>query len=178
MRNILVLNKVFRDKVEELISKCAVDGTYMVPFETVRTPAQQARLWRQSRSTAEIRQEIHKFMNEGAMWLAEVLDKVGPQYGRWVTNALPGFSWHQWGEAIDCFSLRDGKANWDANHMDYNIYARDAEQLKLVPGHYWKCRDSVHVQLRPGEVLDYYSIQEVNSKMANSFGRGKRQCIE
>lgn len=171
MKDLKYLDSVFRLEVEELISQCSVENVCMVPYNTLRTPIQQAKYWRQSRTTAEIVQAIEMLKKEGAVWLADILHEVGPQYGRKVTSALPGLSWHQWGEAIDCFSLIGGKANWDSHHMDYNIYARIAEHLGLHPGHYWRDPDSVHVQKRKSAVLDFYSLKEINQIMADRFNR-------
>src|SRR5690348_4825038 len=102
----------FRAKVSQLLQNCATQGVQMVPSEGVRPPATQAIYWRQSRSIVEINQAIAMLRDEGAPYLASVLDGVGPQHGDEVTKVLPGNSWHQWGEAVDCFWEVDGKAEW------------------------------------------------------------------
>jgi len=102
----------FRSKVEELLVLCDQSGYSMRQFFTLRTPFEQGKLWRQSRSSQEVRQKISELQNGGADFLALCIDSVGPQDGRHVTNAIPGLSWHQWGEAVDCFWLLDGNAEW------------------------------------------------------------------
>lgn len=101
-----------RPLVTQLLDKCAARNVRMVPNQTLRSPAQQAKYWRQSRSLVEINQAIAMLRAAGASYLADVLESVGPQSGDEVTKVLPGNSWHQWGEAIDCFWEVDGKAEW------------------------------------------------------------------
>jgi hypothetical protein len=126
----------------------------MVPSQTVRTPEQQAKLWRQSRSLVEINQAIATLRNSGASYLAEVLDSVGPQHGDEVTKVLPGNSWHQWGEALDCFWEVNGAAVWSTTKKvnglnGYQVYAAEAKALGLTAGLLWTTfKDAPHVQLR------------------------------
>jgi peptidoglycan L-alanyl-D-glutamate endopeptidase CwlK len=61
---------------------------------TVRTAEEQAKLWRQSRSTVQIKEKIQKFKDRQLGFLADILEGVGPQYGRHVTNACCGESYH------------------------------------------------------------------------------------
>ena len=81
-------------------------------FFTLRDPFDQAILRRQSRSTQEIHDKIQELKSKGAHFIVNCLESVGSQAGRHVTNAIPGLSWHQWGESLDCFWLIDGKAEW------------------------------------------------------------------
>lgn len=116
---------------------------------------------------------------EFAPFLAEVLKSIGPQYGRWATNALPGQSWHQHGLAVDCFLLDgNGHAVWDAGNEGYRIYAEEAVKLGLVAGYFWKPRrDAVHVQKPKGKVLDQFTWQQLDvlmqEKFSNYNGKGK-----
>lgn len=126
----------------------------MVPNESVRSPSQQAIYWRQSRSTIEINQAIAMLRSRGASYLTEVLEGVGPQHGDEVTRVLPGNSWHQWGEAVDCFWEVDGHAEWSTTKKinginGYQVYAQEATNLGLTPGLLWpRFKDAPHVQLR------------------------------
>jgi Fungal chitosanase of glycosyl hydrolase group 75/D-alanyl-D-alanine carboxypeptidase len=144
----------FRAPASQLIANCASRGVRMVPSETLRTPWQQAIYWRQSRSIVQIRAAIQDLQHKGAPFLAGVLDSVGPRNGDEVTHALPGNSWHQWGEALDCFWEIDGKAEWSTTKKvdglnGYSVYAEEAEKLGLNAGLHWRSfKDSPHVQLR------------------------------
>ncbi|GLI22128.1 hypothetical protein GGQ86_000571 [Xanthobacter flavus] len=144
----------FRDQVAQLLARCEARGIRMVPTETLRTPWQQAIYWRQSRSIVEIRAAVEQLRGEGASFLAEVIEAVGPRNGDEVTRALPGNSWHQWGEAIDCFWEVDGKAEWSTvkkvNGLNgYTVYAEEAATLGLDAGLKWSSfKDAPHVQMR------------------------------
>ena len=175
--NINDLVPKFRDKVEQLLKKCAQRGVVMRPYFTLRTPFEQAKLWIQSRSIEEIQEKIAEFKGAGADFLAFCLESVGPQHGDYVTNAPPGFSWHQWGEAVDCFWVVDKKAEWSATKKvngvnGYRVYAEEAKNLGLDAGGYWSSlKDWPHVQLRPvsnpGKV---FSLKQINDEMKKRFG--------
>jgi hypothetical protein len=147
----------FRSPVSQLLQACAAQGVTMVPTESVRAPAQQARYWRQSRSIVEINNAINMLRQQGAPFLADVLLSVGTQNGDEVTKVLPGNSWHQWGEAIDCFWEVDGKAEWSTikkvNGVNgYQVYANEAKKLGLTAGLLWpRFKDAPHVQLRSND---------------------------
>lgn len=167
----------FRQKAEELIKKCAQRKVEMRPYFTLRTPFDQARLWRQSRSTEKIQKKIKEFKDAGADFLAFCLESVGPQNGDPVTEVPPGLSWHQWREALDCFWVVDGKDEWSTTKKvngenGYRVYAEEAQKLGLNAGGYWKkLKDWPHVQLRqesnPGKV---FTLIQINDEMKQRFG--------
>lgn len=166
-----------RRKVEELLEKCALRGVEMRPYYTLRVPFEQAKLWRQSRTTEEVRGKINEFKAAGADFLAFCFESVGPQNGRHVTNAPPGFSWHQWGEAVDCFWVVNGEAEWSAakkvNDVNgYKVYAEEAVNLGLEAGGYWRSlKDWPHVQLRPeSNPGRLFTLMEINDEMKRRFG--------
>lgn len=181
MRDLNQLNPDFRAIVVSLQKNAQRRGIDIRAFCTSRTPEEQARLWRQSRSGAEIRGKIAELRDQNAGYLADVLDGVGPQYGRHVTNAIPGLSWHQWREAVDFFWLVDGKACWSTRtrivtqiglENGYRVMAEEAVKLGLNPGGYWKrFKDWPHVQFRSLSVSKAFgSIQEVSSRMQKEWG--------
>ena len=100
----------FREQVLQLLAACEDSGYPMRQFYTLRTPFEQGILWRQSRSGKQVDEKIMELRNSNAEFLAYCIESVGPHNGRHVTNAIPGFSWHQWGEAVDCFWLVGGDA--------------------------------------------------------------------
>ena len=168
----------FRSKVEDLLSKCAAQDVRMVPTFTLRAPAEQAVFWRQSRSIVEINQAIAMLRDQGAAYLAGVLDGVGPHNGPHVTNALPGNSWHQWGEALDCMWEVDGHfIDSDTRKINgvngYRVYAETARDLGLDAGFFWRTfKDSGHVQLR-GDANPRSagtSWRDIDSAMQARFG--------
>jgi hypothetical protein len=172
-RNLDDLNKSFGDKCKLLLHRCEHDGAIMRPFWTIRDPYTQAKFYRQSRCWEEIKTDIEMLNNEGAYWIAEILKSVGPQYGKWLTNALPGGSIHQYAFAMDCYSLEPGLhsryvVNW--NKMNpYKIYATHAKDLGLNAGLYWSIKDAVHVQSRDFILPETW--QERNQIMLEKFGK-------
>lgn len=167
----------FKAQVEQLLESCDLSGYPMRQFFTLRTPFEQGILWRQSRSRQEVDRKIEELNNGGAEFLAHCIESVGPQDGRHVTNAIPGLSWHQWGEAVDCFWLVDGDAEWSTRRKingknGYVNYATIAKSMGLTAGGFWSSfRDWPHIQLRqesnPGRV---FSLQQINQEMADRFG--------
>lgn len=159
----------FKEKVQPLLAGCLRDGFDMRPFFTERDVWIQARLWRQSRTTQQIHEAARKLARAGAPFLREVLLSVGPQEGRWATNALPGQSWHQWGEAVDCFVQEAGSAIWRRSHPGYLHYAEKARDLGLEAGYFWRNQDAVHVQFSAGKVLDRFSWEEIDERMRERY---------
>tara|TARA_R110000803_G_scaffold28011_13_gene65168 strand:- start:468 stop:1010 length:543 start_codon:yes stop_codon:yes gene_type:complete len=160
----------FLSPVQDALSRCESEGHELRVFYTRRDVWEQARLWRQSRTGGEIRSAIRKLEQSGAGWLAEVVHDVGPQYGRWATNALPGLSWHQHGEAVDAFVSVRGRAVWASGHPGYRAWAEAAKAAGLVSGYFWDKRDAVHVQARRDRVRNLYSWQELDQLMQAEFG--------
>jgi hypothetical protein len=102
----------------------------------------------------QINAAIAMLRQNGASYLADVLDSVGAQNGDEVTKVLPGNSWHQWGEAVDCFWEVNGEAEWSTvkkvNGVNgYQVYAQEATKLQLTAGLLWpRFKDAPHVQYR------------------------------
>ncbi len=174
-KDIKDLDLVFGAKVAELLEECTRYGVTMVPFCTLRTVEEQAKLWRQSRSYNEIHRAINMLLERKADYLAKVLHDVGPQYGRHVTNALPGCSWHQWGIATDAFALHivgsESTAIWDGAAYQYKIYANVATKLGLTAGYNWHMRDSCHIQAYSSEVIQTYDYEQINEVMFSRYGQ-------
>lgn len=166
----------FRDKVEELLLSCGDSGYTMRPYFTARSPLEQARLWRQSRSSEEIREKVRWLGQNGADFIAYCIEAVGPQYGPHVTNAIPGLSWHQWGEAVDCFWLLESRAEWSTRKQidgvnGYHNYANLARQIGLTAGGHWRSfKDWPHVQYRPeSNPGRLFSLVEIDNEMRQRF---------
>jgi len=174
--DLAALKPEFRSRVRTLLEACGARDVEMRPYGAIRSPFQQARLWRQSRAREEILAQIKAFREAGAPFLAHCLASVGPQYGKHVTNALPGFSWHQWAEAVDCFWVVDGKAEWSTTRAvggvnGYRVYAEEAERLDLTAGGLWTSfRDWPHVQARPdAHPGAAYSLSRIDAEMKRRF---------
>ena len=172
-----IIDPALKGKALTLIEKCKQRGAEMRANAGLRSPLEQARLWRQSRTTEAINQKISLLRRAGADYLATCIEKVGPQFGKPVTNAIPGYSWHQWGQALDFFWVVHGKAVWDTDLLidgvnGYQVLAEEATRLDLTPGGYWTSfKDWPHIQLpHEDNPDDVYTLAEINAKMRERFG--------
>jgi hypothetical protein len=174
--NLKDLKDDFRVKVNDLLKHCSNRGISMQPYYTLRTPFEQARLWRKSRTNAEVVQMISQLREKGADFLAHCLESVGPQTtGKWETDSPPGFSWHQWGEAVDCVWIINQKTEWSTTKLvnnvnGYEVYANEAAKIGLTSLGA-SIGDWVHVQLRketgPQKLL---TLEQINQSMEKQFG--------
>jgi peptidoglycan LD-endopeptidase CwlK len=168
------LDPQFRQLLDQLLVLCQQEDIEMVPYFGLRTPFEQGKLWRQSRSVAQIQSKLADLRAKGAPFLAHCIDSVGPQHGPPVTNAIPGLSWHQWGEAMDCYWLRNGKAEWDTeiggSRNGYKVYAFLASQNGLFAGGHWQSfKDWPHVQKRRAGSPNR-PLTEIDREMRSRFG--------
>lgn len=169
----LGLTSEFEAKLNTLIASCAARGTVMQPYFGLRDPVTQGKLYRQSRSWAAIQSARAGLIMGGAPFLAKCLDQAGTARGPFATNALPGFSFHQYGTACDCVWIKDEAEEWDPS-LDgvangYMIYAQEASKLGLrTLGH---MGDFGHVQESPANsAADAYTVIQINATMEAKFG--------
>jgi peptidoglycan LD-endopeptidase CwlK len=171
------LDPAFKAKLQTTLTHCAALGVEMIPYFGMRTTFEQGALYRQSRSSAEIATKLAELISKGAPFLAHCISSVGPQHGPPVTNAIPGLSWHQWGEAMDCYWLKNGKAEWDTEvggiKNGYRIYADTASQEGIFAGGHWQSfKDWPHIQLhKAGSPLGAgKSLIQIDAAMKAKFG--------
>ncbi len=174
--DLTLLMPEFRLKVITLLQNCAHRGIELRPRATLRDPFIQARYWRQSRPIAEINQKIKDLKANGAHFIADCIHAVGFQQGAHVTNAIPGLSWHQWGEAVDCFWVMDEHAIQFLHTPTHEtnglmIYATEAEKIGLDAGFFWESfRDAPHVQLRKAaSPASLYTLAAIDAEMQMRF---------
>ncbi len=182
--NLDKINTELKAKILTLLQNCRNRGVEMVPSDGLRDPFEQAKLWRQSRSTAVINAKIDELMHNGAPFLADCLRIVEPQNGEHVTNTPPGISWHQWGEAVDCYWSVDGEEEWSEEKLingvnGYRVYANEAEAMGLTAGGHWtNFKDWPHVQLRSeANAANVKSIVDINDEMERRFGGAHHNLI-
>jgi peptidoglycan LD-endopeptidase CwlK len=147
---ILALLPEMRIPMHELLRVGQQEGIEILCYCGMRTCVEQAMLFRQSRSRAEIDKKKQSLTDRGYPFLSEVLDFVGPQkgtLGKHVTKAGPGESWHQYGLAADCVPLIAGKAMWEVSHPHWRIYGEIAMHLGLTwAGSWTSFKEMPHVQ--------------------------------
>jgi hypothetical protein len=144
----------------------------------MRDPWTQAKLWRQSRGRDEVEAKIEALRRDGAAYLADILEEVGPQRtGSWRTNAIPGLSWHQLGKAVD-FGVRSptsrrvlmGDRDEDGDEFQFaeRSFARMGAlcpNYGLTWGGHFGTPDENHVQATPaGSPLDEMSLQDIDAE--------------
>lgn len=156
------LDPLFASKAQELVQSIRDKGYKICPYSGVRTVQEQAILWRQSRPTLIIDQQIALFRENNCNFLADVLHNVGPHYGKWATNALPGYSWHNWSQAMDCLIVEDPANQEEDPANEYEIYADTAIEFGLTAGYYFRHFDGGHVQLNNKEIPELYTMKEIN----------------
>ena len=143
-RRLDMLVPSFAAQVEQLLKNCLARGFEMVPYETVIGPAREAMLYQHSRDWRTIERVQQEMSDKGAPRLARMFRPEWALAAAWKSNALPGRSWHSRGLAVDCFWRVNNRAAWSG--QGYEVYAEEARKLGLTAGHYWRVRDSVHVQ--------------------------------
>ncbi|MBV8252044.1 MAG: M15 family metallopeptidase [Chitinophaga sp.] len=173
-----LLTDEFGAIAEKVLENCRQQGIIMIPYEKLRTPAIQANYWKTGRQETDIQETRKRLLQENCQFLLACIDNGKPlQRDKQLTNALPGNSWHQWGEAMDCYWLYNGQKIWDINYLDadgrngYKVYAEEAQKLGLEAGYFWKSfPDGVHIQLRKeSSPLASYSLKTINDLMEAYF---------
>jgi hypothetical protein len=144
------LDQGFATTLSALLAACRVAGFEFRISQGLRTPQKQAEYYcRWARRTpAMVDAAVESLRDAGAVWLASVLRAYRdiPRQPNWLTNALPGAGWHQWGLAADCYCYRNGKIVEDGDDPCYKFYADEAVRLGLTAGYYFARQDSGHVQ--------------------------------
>jgi peptidoglycan L-alanyl-D-glutamate endopeptidase CwlK len=176
-RNINDLIPELRPKARTLLENCRDRGIEMRIYETLRSPFEQGKIWRQSRTREQVQRKVRELQDAGAEFLAFCIESVGPQSGRHVTDAPPGLSWHQWGESFDSFWVVNSAAEWSPSKKidglnGYRVYAEEAEQLGLTAGGLWATfKDWPHVQLRSARSpAAARTLTEIDRIMREKFG--------
>lgn len=159
-----LLDQVYAPLVHQLIIDCAAAGYNLVPYYGYRSLQDQAKLWRRSRTSDAVNSEIASLRAQGCDYLASVVDNVGPQSsGPWATNAIPGLSWHNWGQAVDFYwQMENNRVNWDGDGVGYKILGQQANLLGLKWGGEFSTPDYDHVQMNKQEIPKIYSLKYVN----------------
>lgn len=151
------LDPAFSITLQQLITNMEKLGHTVNPYYGLRTLEQQAKLWRQSRSAAQVRFLIDELNANGALYAASVLDNVGPQpIGPRVTGTYL-YSFHLIGQACDVFIDKDTSGG-----EVYDVLADEAVKLGLTPGRYFSTPDPGHVQMGGPELAEKYTMAEMD----------------
>lgn len=136
-RDIMDLLPTVRQMCAQFLEDCRRDGIDVILTATFRDHAAQAALYAQGRTAP----------------------------GRIVTNAAPGWSWHQWRCAFDIVPMRNGKPVWGTVGDDLALWMRCGaigENIGLEwAGRWTSFREFPHFQHTYGR-----TIADVNEKGA------------
>ena len=175
-KDVNLLDKDFQHKLKLLMANCELKGIVIKPYFTTRTPLEQMKLWRQGRSGSMIQAKIKELKGLDCDYLAELLEKAGPQNGDKVTNALGGQSWHQYGLACDFMWIREnGNVDWSLNSKDKNgnngylIMHEEAHKLGLFSVYLSTgVLDGCHIQATDKK-LGFSNIKTINDDMERLY---------
>ena len=171
-----LLSKEFRTRLLDLIAACKARGVTMAPFLTLRTPQEQASLWRQGRTAADAELKALALQNAKAPFLANCLRENVPRETNLVTDVLPGYCWHQWGEACDCVWVDKGnRVNWHVKQLvcgvnGYQVFVEEINKAGLTSGSAFEKPDWPHVQLQKDKPIDL-GLPLIESEMKKRFDR-------
>ena len=175
-RSLTDLDTGVRAQAREVVSACEQVGVDLLIYCTLRPLEEQARLYRQSRSRDEINAKMTRLRNRGFDFLARIIEDVGPCYGRHVTNATAGESWHNYGEAWDAVPLIGGKPAWNylQAKSQWDAYGECVRQVDMFwAGDWTRFREYPHAQKRQGgnplktmETDELQAILEKNGLLA------------
>lgn len=155
-RDINDLVPEMQGSARRVVELCGEKNVDLLVYCTLRTLEEQAVLFRKTRTRWAIEQKIEKLRARGFSFLAEILEGVGPQdgpIGRYVTNAGPGESWHNYARAFDAVPVVNGKAGWDVDVYagEWEAYGDASESVGLRwAGRWIKFKEYPHSQLAEG----------------------------
>ena len=163
------LKPEFRAKVELALAELAGEGLIFKPYFTLRDPVVQAGLWRQSRSQDVVNSQLQTLTDLHCDFMVACFRKAGPQSGAWATNALPGLSWHQYGEAVDCF-LEDASGNpiWESKNYGRYGQVGDANEM-WWGGHFGDNDHWQNRRIEPGAAFG--TLKQINDQLELAWPR-------
>lgn len=160
-RNLSDLTKEMEKKARQIVEMCSKRGVDLLVYCTLRSLTEQAKIYRSTRTRAQIDKKMDKLTKGGLGFLADIIESVGPQSGKTgehKTFAGPGESWHNYAEAFDAVPMVGGKCAWkkDADNdgeIDdwWLVYGECVRTAGLNWAGDWKgFTELPHAQLRVG----------------------------
>lgn len=157
-------------KAQRMLKACDDAGINVLVYCTLRSLEEQAKLYRQSRSWAKIKEKMRSLESRGFGFLANVLDSVGPCSGPHTTYAGPGESFHNYAEAFDCVPMNGGRCLWsyknNQEYWDAMICAGKMAGLTAGGVDFGRFKDRPHFQLRSGSnPLRHYEPDQIKNML-------------
>lgn len=147
-RNLDDLRPEFGERVRVMLGRAAEEHFDLLVTCTLRTPAEQAELYRVGRNLTMVTQKAEELSSLGRHDLADLLlQATTPPGFRIVTKAGPGQSAHNYGLAVDCVPMIAGKPVWDSKHPAWQTYGRLVREAGMVwAGDWRRFREYPHAQ--------------------------------
>lgn len=172
------LKTEFSIRCMSLINLCQGKGLVIEPSLGFRSLQDQATLWKSGRSMDSIEDAIDHLKTVKCDYLALILEKSSlpkiikkqddegneiDEEPKILTDYLPGFSWHNWGEAMN-FHFLDylNRPRLPTDPFQLDVIAQAAKELKLTPGYYMQPEQPYHVQFSGLNVGETYPPKHVN----------------
>ena len=125
----------FRKQLIRSLDAAKSQGIFIEVITTLITPMEQAALWKQGRTRIDAELKMLALRHAQAPYLAECLQKAVPQETNIVTDFLPGYSWHQWGEAAQVVWIDGSRINWFAGvGSGYRKFAKILNEFSIHCG--------------------------------------------
>ena len=161
-RSLNDLTPRMKEKALHVQLDCKKSGVELLIYCTLRSLEEQAIAYRQSRPYPVIAKKMLKLKMDGYGYLADIIEKVGPQSGPHVTNAAPGESWHNYKMAIDAVPVKNGKLLWEDDAPEWEVYGNVVKMNSLTWAGSWRgWNEKPHAQLmETGNPLDVYDAVE------------------
>ncbi|MGO7335692.1 N-acetylmuramidase domain-containing protein [Rhizobium leguminosarum] len=165
----------FAFKLTALLNDCRAEGYDFRISQGLRTPQKQAEYYCKwdKHPPSDVDAKVKKLRDAGAPWIASILASYRDiaRSSKWLTGALPGAGWHQWGLGADCYCYRNGKMVEDGGDDCYKFYAQRATKLGLRAGLYFTHPDAGHVQApAAATATDVYNWAFIDWTMKERFG--------
>jgi len=157
MKRLALVNPILAQTIQRLAYQ--MSETIGVT-QGLRTEKEQAALFAQGRQPLDVVNAMRLVVGWAPL---DVSANIEP-----VTKAQPGYSWHEFGLAVDVVPLESsGEPDWDTDHPVWQEIISKGTALGLTSGISWK--DEPHFQLTgrfpvtpTDEVREIYSVKGLN----------------
>ena len=170
-RNCKDLIPPFQEIVRKWLTRCIEEDISVTIYCTLRTNDEQAALYAQGREDITQVNKLRRFAN-----LPAIGDR---ENSRKVTDSPSGYSWHNYGCAIDFFplDLQTGRPDWNCNLLDpddhyyeaVRIMVKEVDPYVIWGGSFLHFKDYGHFEYHPG--LTITEAREIKS-LGGKEGKG------
>ena len=170
----------FRKQLIRSLDAAKEKGLHFEVLTTVIPPMEQAALWKQGRTRTDAELKALALEHANAPFLAECIKKAVPQATNLETNLLPGYSWHQWGEAAQFIYVDGmGKIHWSVRENlgrvnGYREFAKILAEFSIHCGSEFEDSDVAWrtAVFRPmADAGQFYTVPQIDVEMHKRYKR-------